>query len=82
MHPELLDKQFLKNLQRAIESPQIVWQDFDDPAKKVCYYWKHKINRFVKAVIWIFGSSPYRAVSAFETDYIKEQKYPNLKKLK
>lgn len=82
VHPELLDKKFIKNLQKAIESPQIVWQDFDDPVKKACYYWRYGINRYIKVIVWIFGDPPHQVVSAFETNYIKEQKYSNLKRLK
>ena len=80
-HPELTNSKFLKNLKRAIESPQIVWQDYDDPVKKACYYWRHKINQYIKVVIWTF-ENPCRVVSAFETNYIKEAKYPNLEQLK
>lgn len=80
-HPELTNGKFLKNLKRTIESPQIVWQDYDDPVKKACYYWRHKIDRYIKVVIWIV-ENPCRVVSAFEVNYIKETKYSNLKQLK
>ncbi len=80
-HTELNNEKFLKNLKKAIESPQIVWQDFDEPSKKLCYYWKHKIDCYVKVVIHTLGN-PWRVVTAYEINYIKETKYPNLKQLK
>lgn len=80
-HPELRNNKFLKNLKKAIELPQIVWQDYDDPIKKACYYWKHQTCQYIKVVIWI-SENPCQVVSAFETNYIKETKYPNLKQLK
>lgn len=79
-HPELTDSKFLNNLKKAIESPQIVWQDYDEPLKKSCYYWRHKINGYVKVVILICVN-PCQVISAFETNYIKEIKYSNLKQL-
>ena len=80
-HTELNNGPFLKNLKKAIESPQSVWQDYGKPSTQLCYYWKHKIDCHIKVVINTLGS-PWRVVTAYEIDYIKEVKYPNLKQLK
>lgn len=80
-HPELLKSKFLKNLKKTIETPQIVWQDYADPKKKRCYYWKYSVTTYIKVIIFIFDN-PCNVVSAFEVDYIKESQYPNLKNFK
>lgn len=80
-HPELKNKIFLKNLIRKIENPDEVWQDQQDSKAKRCYYKKYSTESYVKVVIWI-QDSPYRIVSAFETNKIKETMYPKLKRLR
>ena len=79
-HPELLNKIFFKNIKETIAKPEEVWQDYSDKRNKRCYYKKYSNNSYVKVVIWIC-SNPCHIVSAFEINYIKEIKYPNLKKL-
>ena len=80
-HPELLNATFLKNLEQTIIDPEEVWQDYDKPRYKRCYYKKYSTNTYVKAIIWI-TDNPCRVVSAFETPFIKESKYSELKRLK
>ena len=79
-HPELNNKQFLKNIVRAIEHPNEVWQDQQDSKLKRCYYRKYSTTTYIKVVIWI-TDKPFRVVSAFETNKIKEAQYPKLKRL-
>ena len=81
VHPELKNKTFLKNLEDTIKNPEEVWEDNSDKKNKRCYYKKYSITSYVKVVIWI-NSNPCNVVSAFETNKIKEQIYPNLKRLK
>lgn len=81
IHPELTKKVFLKNLKETIENPEQVWQDKSDKRKKRCYYKKYSANSYVKAVVLMVGN-PYYIISAFETNYIKETKYLDLKQLK
>lgn len=80
-HPELRNKTFLKNLERTIENPEEVWQDYHLPKKKRCYYRRYGVNLYVKVVIWA-RSTPCNIVSAFITNYIRETKYNHLKRLK
>ena len=80
IHAELNDPKFLKYIEKAVKDPLYVWQDNDDSKRKRCYYWKHSIKDYTKVVIWIY-SNPCRVVNAFETNYIKEEKYPKLKRL-
>ena len=79
-HPELNNKQFLKNIVRAIEHPDEVWQDQQDAKTKRCHYRKYSATTYVKVVIWV-GEKPFRVVSAFETNKVKETQYPKLKRL-
>lgn len=79
-HPELLDGKFIKNLQSTIKNPDEVWEELSSK-DKACYYKKYSINSYIKVVIWVKGN-PAHIVSAFETNYIKEVKYPKLKRLK
>ncbi len=81
VHPELNNKNFIRNLRQMIESPEQVWEDKDNRKRKRCYYKKYSMNSYVKAIVLMIGS-PYHIISAFETNYIKESKYPNLKQLK
>ena len=80
VHPDLRSKKFIDNVEKAIKKPQIVWQDYDSPKEKRCYYWKYSASDYKKVVIWIL-SNPCEVVSAFETNYIKEAKYPTLKRI-
>lgn len=74
IHPELENKVFLDNLEKAIEEPNFVWEDKSDSKNKRCYYWKYSTSTYIKVVIWI-SSNPCRVVTAFETNRIKEEKY-------
>ena len=80
-HPDLRNKTFLKNLKNTIINPDEVWQDYSDRKRKRCYYKKYSINSYVKVIIWIYGN-PCEVVTAFQTNYIKEHRYPELKQLK
>jgi len=80
-HSELLNTTFLKNLEQAIIDPEEVWQDYDKPNHKRCYYKKYSMNTYIKAIIWVYDN-PCRVVSAFETPFIKETKYSELKRLR
>lgn len=81
VHAELSNNTFMRNIKKAIENPHEIWQDKDDETNKVCCYWKYSVNTYVKVIIWI-SDDPRRVVSAFETNYIKETKYPKLRRLK
>ncbi len=77
MHPELRNKTFLKNLKETIANPEEVWQDYGDPQHKRCYYKKYSVDSYVKAVVWI-DRNPCQIITAFQTNYIKEEGYFNL----
>lgn len=79
-HPELKKDVFIKNLKRTIIEPDEVWQDLSDK-KKRCYYKKYSCNTYIKAVVWI-KNNPCHIITSFEINYIKEQNYPELKRLK
>ncbi len=79
-HSELYDPSFITNLEKAIQAPDEVWEDYDDPTHKRCYYKRFGIDLYAKAVIWVTGY-PYQIVSAFETNRIKETNYPGLRRL-
>lgn len=81
IHPDLLNKTFLKNLKETIVNPEEVWQEYSDKKHKRCYYKKYSVDSYVKAIIWIYGN-PCHIITAFQTNYIKENKYPNLRQLK
>jgi hypothetical protein len=80
-HPDLLNKTFLKNLKETIEEPEEVWQDYSDKRRKRCYYKKYSISSYVKAVVWV-DNNPCHIITAFQTNYIRENKYPTLKRLR
>lgn len=84
-HPELMDAKFVAGVQRAMECPEEVWEDYSDfyqgAHNKHCYYIKYSPYTYVKIVVWT-TSSPKRVVSAYEVDYIKETKYPELTRLR
>lgn len=80
-HTDLLNKIFLKNLKETVENPEEVWQDYSDKKRKRCYYKKYSVNSYVKVVVWI-DNNPCHIITAFQTDYIKENNYPKLKRLK
>ena len=79
-HPELRKKSFLENIRKTIENPEMIFQDKSDKNNRQCYYKKYSIESYVKVIVWT-NSNPYCIVSAFETNYIKETKYPKLKQL-
>lgn len=78
-HPELRSPTFLKNVELTIKDPQEVWEDYGDPQNRRCYYRKYSIHTHVKVVVWTQGDC--QVITAFETNYIKETSYPNLKRL-
>lgn len=80
-HPELNNRKFLKNLEETIENPDEVWEDYDDKDHRRCYYKKYSQNTYVKVVIW-YKDNPRRVVTAFQINWVKETKYPGLKRLK
>ena len=80
-HPQLLNITFLKNVQKTIENPEQVWQDYSAPKQKQCYYKKYSANSYVKIVIWT-STNPCMVITAYETNLIKEQKYHALKRFK
>lgn len=79
-HPDLRNKIFLKNLKETIKKPEEVWQDYSDKRKR-CYYKKYSMNSYVKAVVWV-DNNPCYVITAFQINYIKEAKYPNLRQFK
>ena len=78
-HPELQSPKFLKNVERTIKEPQEVWQDYGDSKNRRCYYRKYSTHTYVKVVVWIRGDC--QVITAFETNFIKEIKYDNLRRL-
>ena len=78
-HPQLLKKSFLKCVERALSDPDEVWPDKKDNRKR-CYYKKYSVCSYAKVVVWT-SDEPYRVVSAYEIDKVKESQYPNLEKL-
>lgn len=80
-HADLKNSTFLKNVKQTIENPTEVWPDYSDKRHKRCYYKKYSTHSYVKVVVW-FKGNPACVVTAFETNYIKESKYPELRRLK
>lgn len=80
-HPELNKKTFLKCLERAMGEPDEVWEDYEDPRRKRCYYKKYSSCSYAKAVVWI-ADDPCRVATAYEINEIKETKYSNLKRVR
>ena len=81
IHPWLKKRQFMVCLEKTLEEPDQVWEDYNAPSEKHCYYRKYSTGLYIKVVVWmnVRRSEPCHVVSAFETDYIKETKYPSLK---
>lgn len=81
-HPELRDQIFLDHVRYTLEEPFQVWPSYQDKRKR-CYYGKYKNNTYVKLVIWTVPrkKEPCRIITAYQVDYIKEQKYPELKRM-
>jgi hypothetical protein len=77
-HEELNLHEFKNAMIAAIREPEEVWPDFSAPSKKYCYYGWYSIGIYVKVIIYIQGDEPYRVVSAYAIDKIKEKKYKAL----
>ena len=80
-HPELRKPTFVKNVERTIREPDEIWQDFGSPKQKACYYRKYSTVSYIKVVVYT-KSNPYTVITAYEINYIKEAKYPNLKRIR
>ena len=80
-HPELKNPSFLKRVENAIINPDEVWQDYDEPSKRRCYYKKYSIYSYAKVVVY-YNCEPAEVVTAYQINYVKEQKYSNLKQLR
>lgn len=80
-HPELNKKTFLACLERAIREPDAVWEDYDDPRRKRCYYKKYSGWSYAKAVVWA-ADNPCRIVTAYEISKMKEENHPHLKRVR
>lgn len=80
-HPELLKGAFIHNIKKTVENPEEVWEDYQDKKHKQCYYKKYSMFSYVKVVIWMKGN-PCQVVTAYEIDYIKEENYPELQRLR
>lgn len=80
-HPELHKKQFLECVKRALEKPDEVWEDYGDREHRRCYYRKYSPQSYAKVVVWI-SDNPCVVVTAYEINFVKENKYtPQLKRL-
>jgi len=79
-HPELRRTKFLKNIERVIADPEVVWEDYADRKNRRCYYGKYSKNTYIKVVIWI-KSTPCRVITAYEIDKVKEENYTGLKQI-
>ncbi len=84
-HVELLDPKFIARVKKTLEQPLEVWPDYSDYCNgrndKHCYYSRYSPNSYVKVVIWI-SSTPYRVVTAYEIDCVKEAKYTGITRLR
>lgn len=80
-HTELCDPAFLRYVEAALCDPDEVWQDYDNPEEKNCYYKRFGPNLYAKVVVWVAGDLN-RVVSAFEVDFVKETTYTEVKRLK
>lgn len=80
-HPELCDPAFIVHIKEALQNPTEVWEDYDGPSEKNCYYKRFGINLYAKVVVLI-AREPNEVISAFEVDYVKETKYPSVRKLR
>jgi hypothetical protein len=79
-HSYLLLPQFKFFIAMALEKPTEVWEDYDDPNKKHCYYYKYSATSYIKVVVWI-DEDPCQVVTAYNLDYIKEMNYPSLRRV-
>lgn len=80
-HKELLKRVFILNIQKTIENPEEVWEDYQDKRNKQCYYKKYSMFTYVKVVIWM-RDNPCQVITAYEIDHIKEENYPGLRRLR
>jgi hypothetical protein len=79
-HPYLQLPQFKKFIIKALSEPTEVWQDYDEPKKKKCYYYKYNTTYYAKVVVWV-TRKPYEVVTVYNLDYIKEMNYPQVRRL-
>jgi hypothetical protein len=80
-HPELNKESFIACIKRALTEPDEVWEDYNDRKRRRCYYKKYSSISYAKAVVFI-ADSPCRIVTAYEISYVKETKYPDLKRVR
>ena len=80
-HPELNKPAFIKRVGTTLVNPDEVWQDYDEPRKRRCFYKKYSMCSYAKVVVYCC-CSPSEVVTAYEINYVKEQKYPGLKQLR
>jgi len=74
--PELRNEEFINGqLAKAIKYPDLVYEDFERPNERLVYYYreyrKGNETRYTKVVINI-KYIPYRVVTAYRPDRIKE----------
>jgi hypothetical protein len=82
IHKELLDDKFIKFVTWALTKPTCIWQDYEQPTNKRCYYYRYSGEpRYAKVVVWHNCQEPWQVVSAFDVNWIKEEKYPTLKQI-
>lgn len=79
-HTELCDPAFIGNIEQALLAPDEVWEDYNSPTNKHCYYKRFGVNLYAKVVVWV-ADNPGQIVTAFETNVIKEANYAELKRL-
>ena len=81
-HPILRKTIFLKNIEKTVEDPEEVWEDYEDPKNRNCYYRKYSSCWYIKVVIWI-SSQPCRVITVYPPiNRIKEKDYPELKNIR
>ncbi|HSV94853.1 MAG TPA: PBECR2 nuclease fold domain-containing protein [Spirochaetia bacterium] len=81
VHAELQKTSFIKRIEETLINPVEVWQDYNDPKNKWCYFRRCSAYSYAKVVVYRKGN-PYEVVTAFEVNYIREQKYCGLKQIR
>ena len=81
-HPELNKDAFIDCLKRAIADPDEVWEDYGDRKNRRCYYKRYSGVIYAKAVVWITAVDVCHIVTAYQINYVKEMKYPDLKRVR
>lgn len=82
-HTWLKNEVFLSYVRKALANPTEVWEDYDRPKNKWCYYYKYGVGLHAKVVVWIRPGDAH-IITAYDCHglyFVKESKYPNLRRI-